>query len=58
MVCTEIRGDEPFAVLLGDDIICSDEAPGLQQLINEYNEVQSSVIAVKKFLPVRRIVTV
>lgn len=41
-------GDEPFAVLLGDDIIRSNEEPGLQQLINEYNEVQSSVIAVKE----------
>lgn len=51
-------GDEPFAVLLGDDIIRSNEEPGLQQLINEYNEVQSSVIAVKKFLPVRHTVMV
>lgn len=38
-------GDEPFAVLLGDDIVVS-EKPCLKQLIDVYNEVQSSVIAV------------
>ncbi|PRO65831.1 UTP--glucose-1-phosphate uridylyltransferase GalU [Alkalicoccus urumqiensis] len=36
-------GDEPFAVLLGDDIVQSDE-PCLKQLINEYNETGASVI--------------
>ncbi|ALS77834.1 UTP--glucose-1-phosphate uridylyltransferase [Planococcus kocurii] len=38
-------GDEPFAVLLGDDIIQS-EVPGLQQLMAQYNKTQSSVIGV------------
>jgi len=38
-------GDEPFAVLLGDDIVVS-EKPCLKQLTDMYNEVQSSVIAV------------
>ncbi|MDD2554410.1 MAG: UTP--glucose-1-phosphate uridylyltransferase GalU, partial [Desulfotomaculaceae bacterium] len=38
-------GDEPFAVLLGDDIVVS-EKPCLKQMIDMYNEVQSSVIAV------------
>lgn len=36
-------GDEPFAVLLGDDIIQA-ETPGLKQLINQFDEQQSSVI--------------
>ncbi|SFJ45258.1 UTP--glucose-1-phosphate uridylyltransferase [Halobacillus dabanensis] len=40
-------GDEPFAVLLGDDIVRSDE-PCLKQLINQYNETDSSVIGVKQ----------
>jgi len=40
-------GDEPFAVLLGDDIIQND-VPGLKQLINEYNETLSSVIGVQR----------
>ncbi|WP_114571787.1 UTP--glucose-1-phosphate uridylyltransferase GalU [Exiguobacterium flavidum] len=40
-------GDEPFAVLLGDDIVVS-ETPGLRQLIDEYEELQSSVIGVQE----------
>lgn len=39
-------GNEPFAVLLGDDIIDSD-VPALKQMIDEYNRVQSSVLGVK-----------
>lgn len=40
-------GDEPFAVLLGDDIVQSD-VPCLKQLINQYEETQSSVIGVQQ----------
>ncbi|CDQ19222.1 UTP--glucose-1-phosphate uridylyltransferase GalU [Halobacillus karajensis] len=40
-------GDEPFAVLLGDDIVRSDE-PCLKQLINQYEETKSSIIGVKQ----------
>lgn len=40
-------GDEPFAVLLGDDIIVS-KTPAIQQLIQVYNEKQASVIGVKQ----------
>ncbi|MBM4760916.1 UTP--glucose-1-phosphate uridylyltransferase GalU [Bacillus sp. B15-48] len=40
-------GDEPFAVLLGDDIVQS-EVPCLAQLMDEYNKRFSSVLAVKK----------
>lgn len=39
-------GDEPFAVLLGDDIVQS-ETPCLRQLINIYEETRSSVIGVQ-----------
>ncbi|WNF22668.1 UTP--glucose-1-phosphate uridylyltransferase GalU [Mesobacillus jeotgali] len=39
-------GDEPFAVLLGDDIVQSN-TPGLKQLINQYEETLSSVIGVQ-----------
>ncbi|MCF6138830.1 UTP--glucose-1-phosphate uridylyltransferase GalU [Pseudalkalibacillus berkeleyi] len=39
-------GDEPFAVLLGDDIVQADE-PCLKQLINQYEETASSVIGVQ-----------
>ncbi|MBP1971490.1 UTP--glucose-1-phosphate uridylyltransferase [Virgibacillus natechei] len=38
-------GNEPFAVLLGDDIVEADE-PCLKQLIGVYDEHQSSVIGV------------
>lgn len=40
-------GDEPFAVLLGDDIIHS-EVPGLKQMIDLYEQTQTSVIAVQE----------
>ncbi|MBD1382674.1 UTP--glucose-1-phosphate uridylyltransferase GalU [Metabacillus arenae] len=39
-------GDEPFAVLLGDDIVEA-ETPCLKQLINEYEKTGSSVIGVQ-----------
>lgn len=39
-------GNEPFAVLLGDDIVES-ETPCLKQLIDEYYETGTSVIGVK-----------
>ncbi|MBB5148255.1 MULTISPECIES: UTP--glucose-1-phosphate uridylyltransferase GalU [Ureibacillus] len=38
-------GNEPFAVLLGDDIVQSD-VPCLKQLINQYEKTFSSVIGV------------
>lgn len=39
-------GNEPFAVLLGDDIVQA-ETPSLRQLINEYEQTLSSVIGVQ-----------
>jgi UTP--glucose-1-phosphate uridylyltransferase len=41
----ELVGPEPFAVLLADDVIDA-EVPCLRQLINVYNQLQASVIAV------------
>jgi UTP--glucose-1-phosphate uridylyltransferase len=43
----DIVGDEPFAVLLGDDIIYS-KKPCIKQMINVFQKVQSSIIAVEK----------
>lgn len=40
-------GDEPFAVLLGDDLVRS-KKPCLKQLIDLYEEVGSSVLAVQE----------
>ncbi|TNJ55274.1 UTP--glucose-1-phosphate uridylyltransferase GalU [Paenibacillus hemerocallicola] len=39
-------GDEPFAVLLGDDIVDA-EKPCLKQMIEYYNEFESSIIGVQ-----------
>src|SRR5690625_3716718 len=39
-------GDEPFAVLLGDDIVVA-ETPGLKQLIEQYNETGRSIVGVQ-----------
>lgn len=43
-------GDEPFAVLLGDDIVQSD-TPCLRQLMDEYDRTLSSVIGVQTVSP-------
>lgn len=40
-------GDEPFAVLLGDDIVQS-ETPAIQQLIEQYEVKQKSIIGVQE----------
>lgn len=40
-------GDEPFAVLLGDDIIQSDP-PCIQQLVTQYKKTGSSIVGVQK----------
>lgn len=40
-------GDEPFAVLLGDDIVYNDEKPCLKQLMDCYNEYGTSVLGVQ-----------
>src|SRR6478672_6521996 len=39
-------GNEPFAVLLGDDIVQA-ETPCLKQLMNQYDETERSVIGVQ-----------
>lgn len=39
-------GDEPFAILLGDDIVQS-ETPCLKQLLDQYDKTRSSVIGVQ-----------
>ena len=39
-------GDEPFAVLLGDDIVQAD-TPCLRQLMDQYEETHSSIIGVQ-----------
>ncbi|EKD48239.1 MAG: hypothetical protein ACD_65C00051G0003 [uncultured bacterium] len=43
----EVVGDEPFAVLFGDDIV-DGKVPALKQLIDLYEQTKSSIIAVEK----------
>ena len=43
--------DEPFAVLLGDDIVYNDQKPCLKQLINCYDEYKTSVVGVQTVDP-------
>ncbi|MFD3155692.1 UTP--glucose-1-phosphate uridylyltransferase GalU [Haloimpatiens sp. FM7330] len=40
-------GDEPFAVMLGDDVVDS-KTPCLKQLINCYNEYKTSILGVQE----------
>ena len=44
LTARELVGDEPFAVLLADDVIDADP-PCLQQMIRVFEETQSSVLA-------------
>ena len=41
-------GDEPFAVLLGDDVVVNKEGqPALKQLIDQYEQTSASVVGVQ-----------
>lgn len=40
-------GNEPFAVLLGDDVVYNEDKPCLKQLIDVYNEKGGSVLGVQ-----------
>lgn len=42
-------GDEPFAVLLGDDVVKNEE-PCLRQLMDQYEKTYSSVIGIQEVL--------
>ena len=42
-------GDEPFAVLLGDDVVENHSGkPALKQLLEAYDDVQASIVGVQK----------
>jgi len=44
LTAANLVGDEPFAVLLGDEIIKNNEKPGIKQLIDIYYQFGKSVI--------------
>ncbi len=47
LVTRELVGDEPFAVILADDVIDA-QPPALKQLIDVYERVQGPVLAVER----------
>ncbi|OPJ61874.1 UTP--glucose-1-phosphate uridylyltransferase GalU [Clostridium chromiireducens] len=44
-------GNEPFAILLGDDIVYNEEKPCLKQLIDCYGEYKTSILGVQSVKP-------
>ncbi|MFU8819379.1 MAG: UTP--glucose-1-phosphate uridylyltransferase GalU [Desulfurivibrio sp.] len=46
-----VVGNEPFLVLLGDDLVLSDKLPCCQQMLDLYDEVQESIVAVQRVSP-------
>jgi UTP--glucose-1-phosphate uridylyltransferase len=47
LVTRYLVGDEPFAVILGDDVIDA-KPPALRQMIDVFNDVQGPVLAVER----------
>ncbi len=48
VLCAEhVVGDEPFVVILPDDLIDNDNDVATAQLIHQYNKMESSVVAVQ-----------
>ena len=50
LVTRELVGDEPFAVILGDDVIDADP-PAMKQLIDVFERVGGPVLAVERVNP-------
>lgn len=46
-----VVGDEPFAVLLGDDLIENDDEPGIGQLVEVHRRTGAGVVAVMEVAP-------
>jgi UTP--glucose-1-phosphate uridylyltransferase len=47
LITRALVGDEPFAVILGDDVIDADP-PALRQMVKVFDEVQGPVLAVER----------
>jgi UTP--glucose-1-phosphate uridylyltransferase len=46
LMAKELVGHEPFAVILSDDVVVSDDRPCIAQLIDVHKQTHSSVVAV------------
>lgn len=44
----EFVGDEPFAILLGDDLVYNEESPAIGQLIGEFERTNNSILGCKR----------
>lgn len=51
LMAKELVGNEPFAVLLSDDVMINPERPITRQLIDTYQTHRGSVVAVQKIAP-------
>src|SRR5512141_441773 len=47
LVTRELVGNEPFAVILGDDVIAADP-PAIRQMVDVFQEVNGPVLAVER----------
>ncbi len=47
LTASHFIGDEPFAVLLGDDVVVS-KKPALQQMVEVFNEYKTSILGVQE----------
>ncbi len=50
LTASHFIGDEPFAVLLGDDVVIA-KKPCLQQMIEVFNEYKTTIVGVQKVAP-------
>ena len=50
LVARDLMNDEPFAVLLGDDVIVAD-VPCIRQMMDIYDRYQTSVVALMEVPP-------
>lgn len=50
LTASHFIGDEPFAVLLGDDVVVS-QKPVLQQMVEVFNEYKTSILGVQEVSP-------
>lgn len=50
LTASHFIGDEPFAVLLGDDVVIS-KKPALQQMVEVFDEYKTSILGVQEVAP-------
>ncbi len=46
-----VVGNEPFLVLLGDDLVLSDKLPCCKQMLNLHDEMGESIVAIQRVAP-------